>query len=430
MATDAALDTYKFYFTTTKKIKILFPTIIGTVVEYYDYALYGFCASLLADQFFPKENTTIALLKTFAIFLGGSLSKPLGALIFGSIGDKAGRSLALKISMVGIALPTAFIGLMPTYDQIGWLAPFLLLSFRMMQGIFTAGESDGARILIYETVGKLSPCFANSLTGLAWMLGIYLASLMSSWAMAQDVGYAWRIPFIVGSIMGILVFWSRYYLKESPAFIAYLKNKSTQQLSNNSLFVLFKANKRAILATILLCGACGGTYHFYLVFFGNYLNKTLHILPPEKIASAISEAMLIYTLCSPLAGLLADRFGREKLLKISLSGLVGIIFLNAIMLHQGIMPIWVLWLTASLLSFFQAPGFVILLEKFQMGERYRTVSFGHAIGSALFSGSTPIISFWLWHITQIEVIPLLYFLLLSLLGFLAIWLLKSCPNKD
>ncbi len=427
MATFKSAVVDKSYFDSAK-IKVLLPAILGTIVEYYDYALYGFCASLLADQFFPKESTTIALLKTFAIFLGGSLSKPLGALFFGTIGDRFGRSVSLKMSMVGMAVPTTLIGLMPTYDQIGWLAPFLLLSFRVMQGVFTAGESDGARILIYESIGKSSPCFANSLTGVAWMLGIYLASLVSSFVVALNAyEYAWRIPFLIGGVMGILVFWSRSYLKEPPEFIKYLKIKVA--LSPDPLLKIFKKNKRAIFATVLLCGACGGTYHFYLVFFGNYLSKTLHILTPEKVSLAISQAMLVYTFCSPIAGILADRFGREKLLKISLNGLVGVAFLNAMMLYQGIMPVWIIWLTSGLLSFFQAPGFVVLLEKFSIGERYRAASFGHAIGSCVFSGSAPIISFWLWHITQIQIIPLLYFLLLIFIGFLAIFLLRTIPNK-
>jgi len=227
----------KVNFQKLKKLKLFFPAILGTIVEYYDYALYGFCASLLAAQFFPADDPTVALLKTYGIFLTGSLSKPLGALIFGSIGDRFGRRVALQISMLGIVIPTTLIGLMPTYDQIGWMAPALLLMCRILQGMFTEGESEGVRIFLYESIGKTRPCFANSLSGVACMSGIYLASCAFSLVMNfKMLEYAWRIPFIVGGILGILVFWSRHSLSESPAFKTSHRFEPKRTQSHRRLF--------------------------------------------------------------------------------------------------------------------------------------------------------------------------------------------------
>lgn len=181
--------------------RLFFLSIAGTVLEYFDYALYEFYASILATAFFPYENSAVALLKTYGVFVVGSFSKPLGA--FGSIGDRYGRAVALKISMIGIALPTLCIGFLPEYKSIGGWAPLGLLLCRMLQGIFVSGESDGVRIFIHEWIGKERPCLVNSLSSLACCIGIFLAS----WA--ATLTDHWRIPYDLIQLvakLGFLVF--------------------------------------------------------------------------------------------------------------------------------------------------------------------------------------------------------------------------------
>jgi MHS family proline/betaine transporter-like MFS transporter len=404
-------------------LKIFFPAIFGTIVEYYDYALYGFCASLLAAQFFPTEDPNLALLKTFGIFLTGSLSKPFGAIIFGHIGDRIGRQISLKISMIGIIIPTTLIGCLPTYENIGWIAPFLLLVCRIFQGIFTSGESDGVRIFIYETIGQHRPCLANSISGIACMLGIYLASFAFSIIMRFEAyPNAWRLPFLIGGLLGMFVFFSRCYLTETPAFVQYLK--SSKNIPTNNFFTTILKNKKPIFSTILLCGSVGGVYHFYMVFFGHYLSNTLALVTPKTTSLYTAKALLIYTLCGPIAGILADRFGPIQILKISLIGLFIAAIVNTAMINQGTMNIWVFLATTVLVSFFSIPGFIILLQQFSVSERYRCLSFGHAIGSMIFSGSTPIISLYFWSVTKIPTAPIIYFYFLISIGFLAIFLLE------
>ncbi len=404
-------------------LPLLFPVIFGTVVEYYDYALYGFFAHILATQFFSESDPTLALLKTFGIFLSGSLSKPLGAILFGYIGDRFGRERALKLSMLGIIVPTILMGSLPTYDRIGWLAPFFLLIFRILQGICTTGESDGARIFIYESMGQNRPYLTNSISGVACMFGIYLASFAFSMVMRfESYPNAWRFPFFIGGLLGLCVFWSRHGLKETRAFVEYAKydKKTTDQAG---FFRMILKNKRPILSAILLCGSVGGIYHFYLVFFGHYLANTLDIVSPNRIAVYMAQALLIYTVCGPISGLLADRFGPIPVLKTSLMALVPAIVLNTWMIQQNTISPWIFLLTTMFISFFSAPGLILLLQKFSIGERYRCLSIGHALGSMLFSGSTPMISLWFWHTSKIAIAPLIYFSFLVFIGFLALFLL-------
>ncbi len=410
-----------------KSLHRVLPAFFGTILEYYDYALYGFCVSLIAPLFFIDTDPTVALLKTFGIFFAGSLAKPMGALIFGYIGDKYGRCVSLKISMLGIALPTIGIGLMPTYSSIGWLAPCGLLICRILQGMFTAGESDGVRIYLYESLGKSYPCLTNSLIGVACMIGIYFASLAASVVIAYPTHiWAWRVPFVIGGALGLFVFWSRFYLIETVEFSDCLKTrKQTDLLSFTEIIV---KNKRLILATILLCGSVGGGYHFYLVFLGNYLVK-LKMIDLQTIAHYIPKALLVYIVLAPISGILADRFGADKILNLSVKALLIAAIVNAVLIHQGILFPWVVWLTAGILSFFQAPGFVVLFEKFKVDERYRSIGLGHAMGSMLFSGSTPFISLWLWHNTGMVIAPFIYFIALILMGYGALFILRFPANS-
>ena len=423
MSTDLALINAKQKIN-IKSLILIFPAILGTIIEYYDYALYGFCASLLATQFFPTDDPTVALLKTFGIFLTGSLAKPLGALLFGFVGDRFGRRISLKISMLGIAIPTTAIGLMPTYQDMGWIAPCLLLLCRILQGILTAGESDTVRIFIFESFLKKKPCFANSLSGVSMFVGIYFASLASAGVMkAEDPNSAWRIAFIVGGVMGILVFLLRFAVCETVDYVEHLKTRETQ--SWNSFFKVFVDNKRIMLTAILFCGSSGGTYHFYLVFLGKYLSSTLNIVDPETALSCTSIAILIYTICIPIAALLADRLGLIRIIKTSFYGLLIALGLNIMMVLAGQMPFWLMCVTAGILAIFQAPMYTLLMQRIKISERCRCLSIGHVTGSMLFSGSAPFISLWLWQSTENAAVPFLYCGFLASLGFLGTFLIKK-----
>ena len=175
----------------------------------------------MAIHFFSSGDATTSLIKAFGVFAVGSLSKPLGALIFGYLGDIQGRRISLRYSMVGISFPTFLVGILPGYDSWGWGAAFCLVCCRMLQGVFIAGESDGVRIYVFEHFGKKYPCFITSLVGCGAYLGIALASLVASQVSAQ--GESWRLVFLGCSVFGIIVFILRRFLVETPPFLAYLQ---------------------------------------------------------------------------------------------------------------------------------------------------------------------------------------------------------------
>lgn len=446
------------------KLKLFLPAILGTIVEYYDYALYGFAASLLAHQFFPSSDPTVSLLKAYGVFIAGSCSKPLGSLIFGHLGDKYGRSIALKLSMFGIALPTAIVGLTPGYETLGWSAALILLICRMLQGMFVSGESDGVRIFIYESMPKTRPYLTNSISGMATMVGVYFASTAISFVSEPNFPpFAWRIPFLMGGVLGIFIILLRQYLEETPDYLDYMKKLSqrsslsksshstsqssaskiqTQQSSQQSsqispqeknssdsfLQVILK-NKRGVFITAMLYGVVGGGYHFFFVFLGPYLSSSLHIFDSSQATLNTSNAILLYTLCAPLAGYLADRFGAIRFLKLSALSLLSLTVFSLYMLSQGSFPIWLWSLFAINLSFLHTPGFVVLFTQFSVGERFRCISVGHAVGSMVFSGTSPFICLQLWKVSQSALAPLAYLLFLTLLCYFALRMIESPTEK-
>lgn len=437
-----------------KSFKAVALALFGSFIEYYDYALYGFAAPILALHFFPKNDPTVVLLQAYGIFFAGSCSKPLGSLLFGVIGDRFGRAFALKLSILGIAIPTVMIGCLPDYHTLGWLAPCLLFLCRILQGIFVSGESDSARVFIFETLPKKYRCLANSLAYCLCMLGIYWASFSLStlfsensqiinqikkinhlltWVLGTNLEIKldyWRLPFLLAGIFGILLFVLRQNLKETQTFLRVNVKPATSN-NNHVLSIFRKTNILPILITLLMTGGAGGQYHFYFIFLPSYLSKILYPVEPQLAQispTQYSDLLLLFAICLPLAGLMADklseRFNLITLLKTSGLIILSLAIINILFIQQGHLPYPIMILTVIALSFAQANTFVVILDQFSVRERCRGASLGHSLGSLLFSGTAPFLSLWLWNFTEIIIAPFLYFLILCSISYFAILLLE------
>lgn len=397
---------------------------IGTIVEYYDYCLYGFAATIFAHHFFPQTDPTVALLQIFGIFAAGSVAKPMGSLVFGWIGDVYGRSQCLKISMIGIILPTATIALMPGYDQIGWVAPFILLCCRFTQGFFVSGESDGVRVFIFESIDKKWVCLGCSLIGMAAYIGIYAASLaMTIVQQFDNVAWLWRVPFIIGCFSGVVVMVFRRHLTESYDYQH--DAKITIPYHTKSFHkIIF-----GILTTVMCCGASGGMYHIFFVFMPSYFSKVLMLLSPYDASVLNNIALFFHIIMLPLSGLAADKWGIYRVIQTACFVTFFLIIFLLINFESPETLQLLIPCTAIALSFCQGPAFVALMQQFPTSYRYRSVSIGHAIGSMLFSGSAPVISTWLWQKTSLNTAPLYYFFFLFLMSICGIFLVQKINKK-
>jgi MHS family proline/betaine transporter-like MFS transporter len=395
------------------KTSVFMFSVLGTILEYFEYATYGFLAPVLARHFFPNTDPTVSLIKAFGVFAVGSLSKPIGAFIFGWLGDIRGRRVSLRYSMIGISIPTLIVGILPGYAVWGWAAAGLLILCRMFQGMFIAGESDGVQVYVFEHFGHKYPCLTSNLVNCGAYIGIALGSLVASQVPAQ--GQSWRLVFLGCSLCGIIVFILRQYLVETPPFLAYQKEKG-QPLPIKRIL---QTHWVPVLKTIMVCGATGGSYHFYLVFQSTYLSQILNLDTHGSTSLSCFWLICIYIITLPLAGWAADRWGLVRMARTGGVITGGLVLMNIVMIMKQVIFFPLLVLTTLSMVFFFAPGYIFLTQQYDVGVRFRCLSIGHTLGSMIFSGTTPVICLILWQKTGLAYAPYIYFLCLTVMGLAA-----------
>jgi MHS family proline/betaine transporter-like MFS transporter len=396
-----------------KKAPIFLISLFGNTLEYFEYTIYGFLAPILALHFFPSEDATTSLIKAFGVIAVASFAKPLGALIFGYIGDTKGRNVTLRYTMIGIAIPTFIVGILPGYEGWGLIAVVSLILCRMLQGVFMAAESDGVRIYVFEHFGHTSPCLISACISCSAYAGIGLSSLIASQIPAE--GEAWRLVFFASGVCGLLIYALRRHLTETPPFLR-LKEDPIQAISLKNIL---KSRWPSMIRTIMITGAVGGVYHFYFVFQGTYLSRILHLISPAQATQISLYLIGLYIITLPLAGLAADRWGYVKVGKIGGIITFGFAIINLMLISDEIVFMPTMFLTTMSMAFFVAPAYLFLTQQYDVNVRFRCFSLGHAIGSMLFSGTTPVISLFLWRMTELNYAPFLYFLFLITIGLTA-----------
>jgi len=297
---------------------VIFASSLGTVFEWYDFYLYATLAPFFAALFFPPGNDTAALLSAFATYAAGFLVRPFGAIIFGRIGDLVGRKYTFLVTIVVMGGATFLVGLLPTFQTIGWLAPILLVALRLAQGLALGGEYGGAATYVAEHARPGERGYATSFIQTTATLGFFLALLVIGLSRIymdtkMFAEWGWRIPFWISLILLVFSVYIRLRLNESPIF-AKMKEEgkgSTAPLTES--FLHYPNNKYVLLA---LLGATAGqgvvwyTGQFYALFF---LTITLK-LDYVSAYSLIALSLLIGTPFFIVFGWLSDRIGRLKII--------------------------------------------------------------------------------------------------------------------
>jgi len=302
----------------TEERKVIFASSLGTVFEWYDFYLYAVLAPFFAALFFPPGNQTAALLSAFAAYAAGFLVRPFGALVFGRIGDLVGRKYTFLVTIVFMGGSTFLVGLLPTYSSIGWFAPILMVTLRLVQGLALGGEYGGAATYVAEHAPHNKRGYDTSWIQTTATLGLFLALLViylcrSNMDTKSFAEWGWRIPFWASLILLVFSIYIRLKLHESPVF---QKMKSEGKGSKSPLsdsFFKYPNNKYVLLA---LLGATAGqgvvwyTGQFYALFF---LTITLK-LDYVSAYTLIGLSLLIGTPFFVFFGWLSDKIGRLKII--------------------------------------------------------------------------------------------------------------------
>lgn len=388
-------------------------SLFGTVAEYYDYALYGFCAALLSGLFFADTDPTDALLKTYAMLAVTTMGRPVGSLIFGWLGDRFGRGYVLRRSMIGIAIPTTIIALTPDQQTWGAVSALIILVCRFLQGVFVSGEGDGVRIYIYESRIGRYPYIANAFVGMSMIVGAFIASLGAEFAQNNGDTWLWRLPFIFGGCLGLVVFALRQKFVEIP-------RRQSPPTSNGT-----PINWRGVAATILLLGAVGGSYHLFFVFRPTFIDKLSATMMATHAQGSTTLALCFYMISTLTGAILAERFGGRRII---LAGAMGLIGLSSIFAHEMIESYHKPFLLASFslaLGMMSSPAFVLVMRQFRPEVRFRCASIGHSVGSLLLSGTAPALATYLWLHFSLPATLAAHLIFLACLALGALMLLRD-----
>lgn len=407
------------------KIRSIINGSIGNTLEWYDFGLFEVFAPTISQLFFPASDPHTMLIMTFGIFAAGYICRPLGGLIFGYFGDKKGRSVALRYSVIFIALPTFMIGLLPTYAQVGIAAPIILMLVRIWQGICVGGECGGNVVYLAEMSAHHQRGLITSFSGFGANLG-YLLSLVVSvvcnyiFTHGIFIHWGWRVPYLLSGILCLIIFITRMNLRETEAF-HYLSQQ--KNIVSNPVSSVMQHNKADFFRVTGLFTMGIAFFYACFVYMPTLLTQKLHY-PALQINQLMIIMTVIMMLVAPLAGMLCDKIGRKKLfLLVSASILIAALpcfyFLSIPTTMFSISII--LFIFTMIVSLEQGVSYVAAAENFPLHVRYTGVSMSYNVGAALFGGTTPLICEWLIGKTQSLIAPAFYVMMCAILTSIIVW---------
>jgi len=421
--------------TASSGVRNIIAGCVGNVLEWYDFALYGFFAPVIAKQFFPSDDQVSSLLATFGVFAVGFFMRPVGAVIFGILGDKLGRKRALEISVIMMAIPTTLIGVLPTHEEVGILAPILLTLIRLVQGVSVGGEFTGSISFVVEHApyppGRRG--FYSSWTVFSLLGGILLGSAISGLVTNiltpdQVLSYGWRLPFFLGIVIGVIGLYLRSGLDESPTF---KRLKEAGQLSKRPIREALQNHWREII--IVIGATCVGSVNFYMIFvyLTTFLSTETHVL----LSSALdinTVSMVVLMVLTPLMGLLSDRIGRKPVMITGCLIIAIFAYPLFIVLTKGNLTYDLLsqLVFAVGLSMVFGPFGAMMVELFPTKVRMSAVSIGYNVGFAVFGGTAPFVATYLIEATGSKISPSYYLVAAALVSlFLFIKIRESFRDE-
>ncbi|MFO1082752.1 MAG: MFS transporter [Reyranellaceae bacterium] len=403
--------------------------VIGNVLEWYDFAVYGFVATIIARKFFPAQNEVAALLATFLTFGLGFVARPIGGIVIGRLGDTRGRKAALLITIFLMAAGTFMIGVLPTYETIGWVAPLLLLVARLMQGFSAGGEWGGSTAFIVEwaPAGRrgLYGSFQQMSVVAGLLLGSAFAALLNSVLSGEQMNdWGWRVPFLLGGLLGPIGIYMRRTIEETPAY-AKVRQAPARTAGEPSGFALAA---RAFGFTIVWT-VC---FYVLLTYMPTWSQQNMKLSPASALW-ANTIGLLVLVAAIPLMGHLSDRIGRKPLLIGCCIAFIVVPYPLFAYLAAGAsfgMLIAIQILFAVLISMFSGAGPAAIAEIFPTHRRSTWMTSGYALAVAIFGGFAPYISIWLIKEFGSPTVHTTYLIAAAVVSLGVIWSLRETAFED
>ena len=406
---------------------------IGNMLEWYDFAVFGFFASAISAQFFPSDDRLAGLLNTFAVFAVGYLARPLGGFLFGHLGDRIGRKRALQISIVAMAIPTTLIAVLPTHAEIGVWAAVLLAVLRLAQGFSVGGEFIGSVCYLVEVAppGKrgLYGSFAVFSTVGGMLLGSAVATGLSLTLSPEAIAdWGWRLPFLGGLVLGLVGWTLRRGLLETPAFQEILDKGKT--LAHPARQAMRQMPREIFLVGVMVILLGVGVYTLF-IWMPTYL--TTIVEPPVSHALVVNTlAMILMIALMPVAGRLTDRFGYKPVLAAAMIVTALTVYPLFVWIDTGglVAMIVAMIVFAFINGFLQGPTPVAMAAQFPVELRFSGMAVGYNITVAVFGGTAPLVATWLIKETGDLASPAWYLAAVAVASLIATLSLKGCYHLE
>jgi len=374
----------------------------GTVIEWYDFYIFGSLAAVLSGIFYPSTNATVSLLKWLATFAVGFAVRPFGALFFGRIGDLTGRKYAFMITLLIMGASTAAIGLLPGYGTLGILAPILLVSLRLLQGLALGGEYGGAAVYVAEHSPDNKRGFYTSFIQITATFGLFLSLiviLVTKRAMsdADFKAWGWRIPFLLSSVLVVVSYYIRARMAESPLFTKLKEEgKSSKAPISDSYGT---AERWKVFFTVLLGATAGQAVVWYTgQFYALFFLQTVLKVPVDTAYKIVAVGLLLGTPFFVVFGALSDRIGRKWIIMggCLLAAVTYIPIYHAMAAAANPLNFWALvgliFIQVFYVTMVYGPIAAFLVESFPARIRYTSLSLPYHFGNGWFGGFTPVIA--------------------------------------
>ncbi len=374
---------------------------IGNVLEWYDFAVYGYFAVAIGRNFFPADDAVAQVLSAFGVFAVGYAMRPLGGMLTGYIGDRHGRRIALMWSVTAMAVPTFLVGLLPNYQTLGLLAPVLLVVLRMVQGLSVGGEGTTAFIFVIESGEPrrrgLLGAIATGGSVIGALMGSGAGALMAGLTTAEELdAWGWRVPFLAGLVLGVVGYLLRRHLQENPP----------ARTRRSPLAETFREHKRLLLRVAALPAFAALSYNLMFLYVVSWL-QLIDGVPPSRALDINTASMATLFPVMLAAGWLSDRIGRKPILTAAfVAGLLTAVPLLWLMHHPGTTLI-----VLGQLGFVLTCGAAIavmpalVVETTPQAVRCTVLCIGYNITYGVVGGLSPLAATWLVERTDMDLSP-------------------------
>jgi MFS transporter, MHS family, proline/betaine transporter len=395
-------------------------SVIGNTLEWYDFAVYGYFVSTISGLFFPSSDPLASTLATYAVFGIGFVMRPVGSILFGIYGDRHGRRRALSAVIFLMAVATAAIGLLPTYDHAGVLAPILLVAARLIQGLSAGGEWGGstAYLVEYAPEGRRGyfGAWQQFSVGAGFLLGSLSGTVLSRSLPPEALAsWGWRTPFLLGIVIGAVGIWLRWRLADTPKF---LQIEEHQAIATAPLAEAAGQYPGETLTVFGLTLHNTVAYYISLIYMTGYL-ATIGGLAQATAQLIGTVCLAVFVVLIPLNGMLSDHVGRRPLLMASCVGFAVLGYPIFLLGSSGRADLAFLAqvLMVALLSLYAGSCPAAYAELFPTRVRYTALSVGYNIAVAIFGGFAPVIATWLIRETGDPLAPAFYVIAAAVITF-------------